>query len=189
MEENVEERSLVDEINTNWDAIPIKYDNFMEMCGPDDDQQDLLKKVPLKLIINFLKFRLIFLQKRLENSFKYALTFKQAPLPSKGSPKSPLSTQNIAQNHIEAVTRDVRNKRELIRLLDEAIAAFESVINRASHEQPSYKQNLLKLVKKDFMKQQSYFVTAVQKYFPNNERDAHLLLNVRLVFICKSKFY
>lgn len=55
MENNSGEKSLVDEINLNWNSLPIKYDNFMEMYAAKEDEQSE-QEIINKVIIYFLLF-------------------------------------------------------------------------------------------------------------------------------------
>lgn len=191
MENMSGEKSLVDEINLNWNSLPIKYDNFMEMYAAKEDEQseqEIINKVIIYFTIGpvyTLKVN-ISRQRELQNAFKHALTFKQAPLDNKSSPKKVISealkAQDIPKETINNATKELTEKEKLIGMLDEAISALEFVIahvSRPVNEQNSEKQTLLHLVKKDFMKQQKYLMTAVQNYFPKNEKEAHLVLNVR----------
>lgn len=51
MNQNIIDKSLIDEINKNWDSIPVNYDDFIEMYEPLDGDvnsetvEEMTKKV------------------------------------------------------------------------------------------------------------------------------------------------
>lgn len=127
---------------------------------------------------------LLFFQKKNQNQFKYALTFKQADRGlSEISLDDAFKSQTITIQHINDVEDDIQEKQDLIRMLDEAIIALEDVINssesRSKDRKQEDKRQLLKMIKMDFMKQQRYLLTAVHKVFPKNETEAYRVMNVR----------
>lgn len=116
------------------------------------------------------------------------MIFKQEPAKKSASKLSPeevlteaFKAQNITEEHINDVTKDIHDKQTLIKKLDEATSALETAISRMSRpkeEIDKEKEHVLKLVKKDFIKQQKFFMAAMQKVFPNQQKEAELVLNV-----------